>query len=526
MKRKIVWSFWLKIAALLLLAPALFINLGLPTFIDDECIRSLVALEMKLSDNYITPTLHGAYYYKKPPLYNWILLLCFNLTGVVNEFTARIPTIVCLLGFAATVYYYFRKHYTADIAFLQAFLLITCGRVLFWDSLLGLIDICFSWAIFVLFMVVYHELQKGRYWSLFLLSYLFAALGFMLKGLPAIVFQGCTLLAVFIYYQQFKKLFSIQHIVGVLLFVLLVGSYYLVYIQYNGLSDLIPMLVAESSKRTGLVFGLWKTILHLFTFPFEMVYHFLPWSLMILFFIRRDLNLVIRQDGFVTYNMLIFFANILVYWVSVEVYPRYLLMFVPLIFSAFLHLYLKDKAAHKPLFRLLEMLFFTSCIIITMGSFLPLFLERTQATAYLYPKTLSVALLLALLTTFYWKLKAERLLVLVVFLLVFRVGFNWFILPDRNANDFGDLCRITSKEMGQKFKNQPLYVYKDTDMQYTNSLYLTIERQQIIPYKKDNFDKNALYIINPQQYPNVPYEKVGAIKVRHGKLTYDIAKLK
>lgn len=526
MKKQIVWSFWLKVAAILLLVPALFINLGLPTFIDDEGIRSLVALEMNLSGNYITPTLHGAFYYKKPPLYNWLLLLSFNWTGVINEFTARLPTITCLLGYAATVYYYFRKHYTANIAFLSAFLLITCGRVLFWDSLLGLIDIGFSWAIFMLFMVVYHSFQKGNYWALFLLSYFFAAIGFMLKGLPAVVFQGGTLLAFFIYYKQFKKFFSIQHIVGGSLFLIIVGSYYVVYTQYNSLSDLVPMLVAESSKRTGLVFGLWKTILHLFTFPFEMVYHFLPWSLMIVFFIRTDIIQIIRQDAFVTYNLLMFAANIIVYWVSVEVYPRYLLMFVPLIFSAFIYLYLKNKETNTPVLKILETIFLVTCIVIAIGSFSPLFLERTQGTAYLHAKTLSVALPLVGLAWLYWRLKEERLLILIVFLLVFRVGFNWFVLPDRNANDFGNLSRITSKEMGQKFKNQPLYVYKNTGMQYTNSLYMTIERQQIIPYRKDSFDKNALYIIDPQLYPEVAYEKLGEIKVRHGQLTYDIIKLK
>lgn len=330
----------------------------------------------------------------------------------------------------------------------------------------------------------------------------------------------------FIYYKQFKKLFSIQHIAGGFLFLIIVGSYYVVYTQYNSLSDLVPMLVAESSKRTGLVFGLWKTILHLFTFPFEMVYHFLPWSLLIVFFVRRDIIQVIRQDAFVTYNLLMFAANIIVYWVSVEVYPRYLLMFVPLIFSAFIYLYLKSKETNAAILKGLETIFFAACIVIAIGSFAPLFLERTQGTSYLYAKTLSVAFALVGLTWLYWRLKEERLLVLVVFLLVFRVGFNWFVLPDRNANDFGNLSRITSKEMGQKFKNQPLYVYKDTGMQYTNSLYMTIERQQIIPYRKDNFDKNALYIIDPQLYPEVAYEKLGEIKVRHGQLTYDIAKLK
>ena len=62
---------WFYIAAIFLLLPALLINLGILTFIDDEGIRSLVALEMKLSGNYITPTLNGEFYYNKPPLYNW-----------------------------------------------------------------------------------------------------------------------------------------------------------------------------------------------------------------------------------------------------------------------------------------------------------------------------------------------------------------------------------------------------------------------------------------------------------------------
>ena len=246
------------------------------TFIDDEGIRSLVALEMKLSGNYITPTLHSEFYYKKPPLYNWIILLSFQLTGVVNEFTARLPTIICLLGYAATVYYFFRQHYNANIAFINAFALITCGRILFWDSMLGLIDIGFAWVMFMLFMTVYHQYAKGRYWSLFLISYLLMAIGFMLKGLPAIVVQGFTLLAFFIYHKQFKKLFTIPHLAGGLLALFLLGVYYFIYHQHNSLQDVFTTLVSESSKRTAVEFGIRKTIIHLFTFPFEMVYHFLP----------------------------------------------------------------------------------------------------------------------------------------------------------------------------------------------------------------------------------------------------------
>lgn len=56
-----------------LLIPALFINLGKMPLSSDEPTRSVVALEMNLSGNYVTPTINGDYYYNKPPLYNWIL---------------------------------------------------------------------------------------------------------------------------------------------------------------------------------------------------------------------------------------------------------------------------------------------------------------------------------------------------------------------------------------------------------------------------------------------------------------------
>ncbi|MDX1665678.1 MAG: glycosyltransferase family 39 protein, partial [Saprospiraceae bacterium] len=162
MKENRSTSNWLYVLAILLLPPALLINLGLLTFIDDEAIRSLVALEMKFSGNWITPTLHGEYYYKKPPLFNWILLLFFELSGRIDELTARLPTVACLLGYGATIYYFFRRHYDRKIAFLNAFVFITCGRVLFWDSMLALIDICFSWVVFTSFMYTYHLFEKGQ----------------------------------------------------------------------------------------------------------------------------------------------------------------------------------------------------------------------------------------------------------------------------------------------------------------------------------------------------------------------------
>jgi len=70
---------------LVLLLPALLLRLGYMPHIDDEAIRALVALEMRWSDNWVTPTLHGDYYYNKPPLWNWLLALLFGMTGSEAE---------------------------------------------------------------------------------------------------------------------------------------------------------------------------------------------------------------------------------------------------------------------------------------------------------------------------------------------------------------------------------------------------------------------------------------------------------
>ena len=66
------WIFYLIIG--LLLFPALLINIGVLPFIDDEAIRALVSMEMIFSGDYITPTIAGELYFKKPPVFNWLVV--------------------------------------------------------------------------------------------------------------------------------------------------------------------------------------------------------------------------------------------------------------------------------------------------------------------------------------------------------------------------------------------------------------------------------------------------------------------
>lgn len=499
----------------LLLVPALLINLGLMTFIDDEAIRSLVALEMELSGNYIVPTLNGEWYYNKPPLFNWLLIGYFRLFGVWEEWVPRLATVVSLLGYAASIVFFFRKHFPARLAWINALAFITCGRVLFWDSQLGLIDITYSWITFLAFMVVYHAYEKQRWQTLFLVSYALAAAGFLMKGLPSVVFQGLTLMAFFAYRRDWRRFFSLAHVAGGLLFLLLIGLYYWQYSQYHTLQEIFPTLLSESSKRTAVQYGWQDTILHLFTFPFEMVYHFFPWSLGALFLFHRKAWEWIRSDDFVFFLFLIFSVNIVLYWTSVEVYPRYLLMHAPLLFGIFFFL-MEKQGGWKQGF--VQAVWAAVIALALAASTLPFFLERAQFVSGFWWKGALLAAALAGLGWFFWKWKDERVLVFIAALLVVRVGFNWFVLPDRNAHDWGALVRESCIDMAERLRDEPrLFVYGETQLQTTNSFYLTAVRQRILERKTGMPAPGDLLIIDPLKYPDLPVEEVGEIKMRYGK---------
>jgi hypothetical protein len=511
---------------LLILLPVLLISLGAPVLIDDEALRALVGLEMKFSGNYVAPTLNGEWYYKKPPLYNWLLLSFFGIAGTVNEWTVRIPTVVFLLAYAGTIFYFFKQHLGRRNAFLAAMMMVTCGRMLFYDSMLGLIDTCYSWVTFTSFMIIFHQFQKGQWLKLFVLSYLLAAIGFLMKGLPSVVFQGFTLLAYFAYRKKFYLLFRWQHITGGMVFLLVVGGYYLIYHQYNSLENVFSTLLNETTKRTVANYSIWRTIGHFASFPFELIYHFLPWTLLLIYFFRKKIGGLLRQNDFIIFCIICFLANIIVYWTAPKIHPRYLFMLMPLVFGVLMFLHNHHKASNSVAFRILYYLFGGCITLVGLSSLLPLWLERTQGTPFLYLKVALLLLLFVSLALLYWQKKAAPLLVLVAVLLVVRLAFDWFVIPDRIAHDFGSLCRSTTKEAAVLTADAPIAAYKETEMQPTTTFYLMNIRQEIVPIHFTTFDPNTIYIIDPGEYPGLEYDKITSFKVRHGKKTYHMGKLK
>ena len=407
---------------------------------------------MQLSGDYIAPRLYSEFYYNKPPLYNWIIVALFELFNSQSEFVARLPTIFSTCIFIYAVYHYTTRFIDRKTGVITSLATLTVGRILFWESMHCLIDTLFSALVFTIFMVLYQYGRALRWRHFFIISYGLAAFGFLLKGLPVLVFLGGSVVFILIWQKSLIQLIRQAHFLAILVFTIIVGSYYLAYLKYGDLNEVFTTLWVESAKRTPAHFTKEETLVNLFTFPFEMLYHFLPWSLFIFFLIRRNVWKKINQDPFIFYCTVTFLIHIPLYWISPQVYPRYVLMLFPLVFTVGYHFFKEDRAKSHIRARI-------SYIVIVIILALVVIVFSVVPVSQIFHKVnfsiLKYMIVLAGLSYClfsFLKTRSEWLLPTVCFLLIMRLGFNFYVLPERN-DGYANQCRTGVNRTGREIQD-------------------------------------------------------------------------
>lgn len=518
---------WFFVAfSIVMLFPALLWHLGyLPiNFPTDEPTRAIVALEMMIRDNYFTPTINGEFYYNKPPLYNWIIIAFYKIFGNFSEFTLRLPAVMGLLLFGLTIFLFVKQELGKKQAFIVAMLFITTGRILFWDSFLGLIDITFSWLVYTSFMCIYFFHKRKNYLALFLVSYLLTAITFLMKGLPSLVFQAITLLTFFTYKNEFRRLFSWKHFAGIGLLVLTVGAYYFFYARYNTLDNVFTTLFSESEKRTIINYGWQRFVSHLFTFPVEMFYHFFPWSILSLFFFNKKFISTVRSHPFLQYNFYIFIFNILIYWTSPETYPRYIFMLFPPVFTVLIYMFYKDLETAGKRSKIIEYILGAMLILGMVVAVAMPILKQTGWVDHAWLKASVMFAVIALLLFFYIKLKEQRLVIFAAAMLMLRIGFDWFIVPPR-YQEFYD-HKMGALKAAEVTGNHKLFIYGDSETEHATSFYITLGKMQLLKFKHEGFDTTEYYYLDPRLLPDDAYETIYDFKLYRHDQPMKIVKLK
>jgi 4-amino-4-deoxy-L-arabinose transferase-like glycosyltransferase len=498
----------------ILLPFALFVNLGLMPLISDEPTRAIVTLEMIISGNYINPTINGEFYYNKPPLFNWILAAYTHISGSMSEFILRLPTVISLLLMGVVMFMLSRKSLGRTNAFIVSLMWITSARVLFWDSFQGLIDITYSLVTLTSFAIIFLYSQKRNWLVMFLLSYALAAAGYLMKGIPSIAFQGISLLVWLTYEKNFKKLFSWQHLAGIIVFAFITGAYYFAYLQTNSLNDVFATLFDQSNRISDKEGSLISWGKHLIMFPLEMSYEFAPWTILLLLLIDKRVRQIIIQDKLIVFSLLIFSSNILIYWISADMRPRYLFMLFPLLFIILIKTYSVSVNSKTLLTKIVDAFIIVLSFAGSFSLLIYLFWAETKQIqgVWLIVSTLFLVSITASLLAF--KLPGHRLLILIIVMLSVRIAFNTFNLPARYKSYPDAGYRQGEIMAGQLSKSNKIYILGDSPFNHDASFYISRESGQIITRKWEISDKEAHYITDEKNLANFA-DKLNNYEVLH-----------
>jgi 4-amino-4-deoxy-L-arabinose transferase-like glycosyltransferase len=457
--------YQLSMLSALLLAVAYISHLG---FLEidvrtDETRRALVTLEMMNRHEYLAPTLNAEPYLNKPPLYNWIIAASYKIFGV-NTFALRFPVIVFTFLFGWVIYRFLKKYWNPYAAVLTALFFVSNGRILIYDSLQGLIDIGYSMFVYAGFMLTWHYGKKQNWWALFLSTYLLAAIGFLMKGLPSVVFQGISLLAFFALLQKnWKPLFGLAHAAGLALFLLIVGGYFVTYFNIVNITpaEFFNNLLQENTKRTFVASTPMQFLLHFVSYPFTIIYHFAPWAFMMILLVRRNLFSSLQRDEFIWFNAICFFGGLLIYWLSPNIMARYLFMILPLLFAVLLYLYNNDYPNGKVLLAF-DYILLGVVALLAVGCLALPFVAITAKMPWVWVKSIFLTAALGTCAWLAWKHHGLRLSYLILAIVIMRFGFNWFVVENRGEYQTGQ--RLHAYKVIELAAGRPLYLQKEANI--------------------------------------------------------------
>ena len=474
-----------------------FLNLGSFPLKLEEPRRALVALEMVLNNEYIVPTVNDVPYYKKPPLFNWALIGSFRLFGDYSEFSIRFVTVCSFIVLVVLVGWVGMRYVSREFGWLLALLTATCVDFLFYATIYAEIDVFYALITVLGFLSLFHFYQQKNFYALFLGVYLFGALGTLTKSLPSLAFLACSLTAWFLYHRDWKRLFSLSHLSGILLYTGIIGMYLIVYEKRHSLEAYLQTLFHDSSERTLVEQGWSGLFSHLFSYPIEVLKGMLPGSLLLIFFVRKrkELATTLRENQFILFSAVIVIANFWLYWISPGARLRYVFMLFPFILAVFLYSYQKFIAHDIIRSRVFSIV---TSVLIGFGGMACLvlpFVPQVKELPWILTISWTLAAGVAVIFRYQRKRPENSLICLVLVVALFRVLFDVTVLPVRSKYSDSKQLKDIAYEVAELTKGDRLCVTEADRMHLLIPFYLTRERQEILACCPE-LDKGYYYLVD------------------------------
>lgn len=512
-KRLIIWA-----SALMLIS--LFINIGVQPVYLEEPRRALIAMEMQENGNYIVPRQLGAFYYKKPPVFNWLLIGSAGLFGEYNRWALRLPTVLSLIATLLLLYRVGCQYINAAFGRLWALSYVFCGAIYFYFSMLGEIDIFYSLITLGSMLAFFHFEQQSKWGLMFGVSYGLAAVGLLTKGLPSIPFLGITVLAWLIYQKQWRLLFSWQHLLGILVFAGIAGGYLVLYHQYNSLDNYLADLFSESVGRTAVQNGVWQTLEHLLVFPLDTIKDTLPMSLLLLLFAtHRGLWRQVKAQPLLAFSVVVFLSNFALYWLSPGAKQRYIYMLYPLLLSLGVYGWQQRETLARWRERTFQITVGVLLLVLAAGAIALNFIPAFDFLPGRAGIACVGAAVFAGLAYCHFRKPALALNWLLFGLVAGRLLFAFTVLPQRAHDSAGQLNTDLAYKIQGIAGEVSLYVYQGGRISYTIIYELNRLRGQTV-HSNDQLEPGSYVIVPEGLFPayqplvNIPVHDNNFVLIR------------
>ena len=253
-------------------------RLGTLEIKSEEGRRILPAVTMLQTGNYLVPQVGSEPYFRKPPLVNWLVAGSFHLFGARNEWTARLPSVLCVLAVGLAFVLVGRRELggnggiAAALMWLTNFGLLEKGRMIeieaLYVSLSALAFICWlsGW--------------RDRRWLAWIGAGVFLGFGLLAKGPLHLFFFYAVVGAVLWQERELRQLLSWPHLVGLLLMLGIFAAWAIPCLEMARAAHVTSIWSQQLSGRLGgddFKFAHW--ILNL---P-RGVGYLLPWSVLLPF---------------------------------------------------------------------------------------------------------------------------------------------------------------------------------------------------------------------------------------------------
>ncbi len=277
---KLLILFWLAFCFL-----ALIYKLGeVPPYHADENFYVESSLNMVESGDYLTPIYHGKKRFAKPVLYYWMVVSSYKIFGV-SLTSARLPSALLGVFSIGLVYFLACRLFDSRVGLFSAFILPSMYlhfQISRWSTTDMALSFFILLALYFFVLLFQTNFQKSNYAYLF---YLCLGLGFMVKGPPAIIIPGLTVLGFLFATGRKKWITELRIGSGLTILFITILPWFAAMIWMHGEEFKNHILGAELKGR----------LIH--DTPFSFYYlgvlfrYQLPWSLFFIF-------AVLKQFGF------------------------------------------------------------------------------------------------------------------------------------------------------------------------------------------------------------------------------------